>query len=240
MALVNSILEGLFPNHCAICDLRSQRTIPLCRSCEADLRPNDRRCDRCALPVLRFGSGGATLCGNCLQRAPAFDRVVAPWLYSDHLAHIIRRWKYHGDTYLTPLLAHLWLTAAGAPEADLLVPVPLHWRKLWHRGYNQASLLADRLYRQRREIAMLGVDDRLARRRRATRAQSGLEDAASRRQNLRGAFTTRRGCASLRVAIVDDVLTTGATADTLARALRHAGASRVEVWCLARTPPPGN
>jgi len=166
--------------------------------------------------------------------------VIAPWLYTDHLAHLIHRWKYQGDLRLTRLLARLWLRGAGhAGQADLIVPVPLHWRKLWRRGFNQSEQLGSQLCKLHPDITTGGMDIRLARRKRATPAQSGM-DATQRRHNVRGAFTTRRACASLRVAIVDDVLTTGATADALAKALRDAGASSIEIWCLARTPPPGS
>lgn len=235
----SALLEGLFPHHCCLCGLRSHRDVPLCHGCEGDLSPNVHCCHRCAVP-LATGPDGPRLCGSCLQSPPAFGRVVAPWRYSEHIAHLIHRWKYRGEVRLTPLLAHLWLREIPAPGAvDLLVPVPLHWRKLWHRGFNQSDLLCRQLYRARPAIASGGYRNDLVRRIRPTAAQSGMS-AAERRRNLQGAFTTRGACATLRVAIVDDVLTTGATADAMARALRAAGASAVDVWCLARTPPPGD
>jgi ComF family protein len=236
--VVDSFLKGLFPLHCVLCGLRSHRELPLCEVCEAELTPNRTCCQRCALPLPPAGPA-PRLCGICQQQAPRFDRVVAPWLYSDHLAHLIHRWKYQGDIRLTRLLAHLWLQEAKyVGSVDLLIPVPLHWRKHWRRGFNQSELLASRLYRDRPELCTGGLDLSLVRRTRATPAQSGM-DARQRHRNLRGAFTTHRSCASLRVALVDDVLTTGATADALAGALRAAGVSRIEVWCLARTPSPG-
>jgi ComF family protein len=239
MRLVDSLLEGLFPRHCCLCGLAAPGEHSLCGPCAAELEPNRHACVRCALP-LPPGEFGPRPCGRCLRHPPAFERVIAPWRYSDQLGHLIHRWKYGGDTGLTGLLAHLWLgAAAGAGAVDLLVPVPLHWRKQWQRGFNQSELLARRLARLRPGLAADGVDVHLARRARPTAPQSGM-DAARRRQNLRGAFTTRRSCASLRLAIIDDVLTTGTTADTLARTLLAAGASRVEVWCLARTPAPGS
>lgn len=237
--MVNSLLEGLFPQHCCLCGLPSPGERPLCAPCAAELAPNRHACARCALP-LPAGEGVPRLCGHCLQRPPAFQRVVAPWLYSDHLGHLIHLWKYRGETRLTGLLAQLWLEGPADPgEVDLLVPVPLHWRKQWRRGFNQSELLARRLLRLRPGLAAGGVATRLARRSRATRPQSGM-DAEQRRRNLRGAFTSHSGCASLRLAVVDDVLTTGTTADTLAQVLLAAGASRVEIWCLARTPAPGS
>jgi ComF family protein len=194
---------------------------------------NSHHCDLCALPLPR----GTPRCGACLARPPPFARTLAPWLYEDYLAYIIGRWKYAGQRRLTPLLADLWLEAAGSDgRMDLLVPVPLHWRRRWQRGFNQSELLS-------RELLALGAANALAptlvKRRRQTPAQQGLH-ADERRRNLRGAFTVSKPCDNLRLAVVDDVLTTGATASAVARALRDAGAGHVEIWCLARTPAPGN
>lgn len=141
---------------------------------------------------------------------------------------------------LTPLLASLWLQQAGdITPVDVLIPVPLHWRRQWQRGFNQAELLARQLCSSDDRVSDAILDHRSVRRHRATMAQSGT-DARHRASNLRGAFTVFRRYDNLRVAIVDDVLTTGATAASLAVALRDAGARRVEAWCLARTPAPGN
>lgn len=246
--MVNSLwaglLEGLFPNHCVLCDLRCHRAHPLCSACEDELQANTSCCDRCAIPLARHshpippGPVALRLCGRCQQSPPPFQRVIAPWLYCEELAHIIHRWKFHGEIRLTPLLASLWLQRAGTPEpVDLLVPVPLHWRRLWQRGFNQSELLCRQLQALDPAIAAAGLNQRAARRRRATSPQAGA-GAARRASNMRGAFTVRGRYANLRVAIVDDVLTTGATASALATELRAAGADHVEVWCLARTPAP--
>ncbi|WP_162846072.1 ComF family protein [Seongchinamella sediminis] len=230
-SLVQRLADALFPNSCCLCQWRCPGRLPLCAPCRAELAGNRCCCRRCALPL----SGDGLLCGQCLQQPPAFDRVVAPWLYSEYLAFILRRWKFHHDLALTPLLADLWLDGASdVLPPDVLLPVPLHWYRQWRRGYNQAELLA-------RELAQampgLGVDTGLLQRSRATAAQSGMS-ARQRAHNLRGAFTVSGGCDSLHVALVDDVLTTGATAGEAASALRRAGAARVDIWCLARTPPP--
>jgi len=236
--LASRLLDGLFPQDCALCGLRSERSLPLCGTCEAELPANPRGCARCALP-LPPGTGDGLQCGRCLARPPAFDRVVAPWLYDAHMAYLIRRWKYRRESWLTPLLADLWRQRATAPGAiDLVVPVPLHWRRRWWRGFNQAELLAAELCRTAPALRASRLDPRLVRRTRATAPQSGI-GAAGRTGNLRDAFTVRGPCANLRVAVVDDVLTTGATAQAMARALARAGAGPIEVWCLARTPVPG-
>ncbi len=246
--MVNNIgrrlLDGLFPHHCALCGLRSGRDVPLCLACEREMPVNHHCCTRCALPLAPGNDAAASpvevrLCGQCLQAPPAFERVIAPWLYGEYFAHLIHRWKYHREQYLTPLLAALWLQQAQRRgPVDLLVPVPLHWRRRWRRGFNQSEVLCRQLRASCPELRACRVAHRLVARRRATAAQSGM-NARQRAGNLRGAFTVSGPCDNLRIAIVDDVLTTGATASALARALSAAGAGRIEVWCLARTPAPG-
>lgn len=239
---VNSVgrrlLGALLPQHCALCGLQSGSDLPLCRPCAAELPRNDRACERCALPLpppLPLPrSGGPRLCGACMAHPPPFERVRAPWLYGEYLAYLIHRWKYAGDLTLTPLLAELWLGAVPEPPAlDALVPVPLHWWRQWRRGYNQSALLAAYLGRRGGQP----VATHLVRRTRATAPQSGSA-AAARARNLRGAFTAPGPCDNLRLAVIDDVFTTGATAAEVARTLKSAGAAEVEVWCLARTPKP--
>ncbi len=230
-------MAGLFPAHCTLCGMRSHGQLPLCRDCAQELSANRSCCYRCAIP-LPPGSRPGAVCGECLQAPPPFQRVIAPWLYCERLAYLIRHWKFHGERRLTPLLATLWLEQEQRPPAvDVLVPVPLHWRRLWQRGFNQSELLCSQLLALAPALSATRLDRRGVRRSRPTPAQSGLA-AARRAANLRGAFTVRNRYDNLRVAIIDDVFTTGATANALATALENAGASHIEVWCLARTPAP--
>lgn len=234
-----ALLDGLFPNYCVLCGLRSHRTVPLCIDCQAELRPNSHCCRRCAIPLAPNQGSAGPLCGSCLQAPPPFQRVIAPWLYDEHLAYLIQRWKYQGERRLTPLLASLWLQHAAQPTpVDAMIPVPLHWRRQWQRGFNQAELLGRQLRSSCPALKACALQHRAVRRHRATAAQSGM-NARQRTGNLKGAFTAHQPCDNLRIAIVDDVLTTGATAAELARVLRAAGASHIEIWCLARTPAPG-
>lgn len=240
--LLAPLLDGIFPQYCALCGLPARGPLPLCAPCRGELQPNTVCCGRCALPLpgpAGEADGRERLCGACLQRPPPFARVIAPWRYCERLAFLVGRWKFHGAAWLTPLLADLWLAGAPHPTpVDLVVPVPLHWRRQWRRGFNQAELLARALLAAGPGPAGARADTRRVRRRRATPAQSGL-GAGHRAANLAGAFTVRGRCDNLRVAVVDDVLTTGSTAAELARALLDAGAGRVDVWCVARTPAPG-
>ena len=242
--LVNKIgaalLEALFPHYCVLCGLRSYRTVPLCHDCESEMPINHHCCVRCAIPLpATTANKPAPHCGACLRQPPAYDRVIAPWLYDEYLAYLIHRWKYQGERRLTGVLAALWhqRVTPGRP-VDAVVPVPLHWRRHWQRGFNQAELLGRELLATSAQSGSCQLTAKLARRRLATAAQSGM-NARLRSRNLQGAFTVSGRCDNLRVAIVDDVLTTGATAAALAQELRAAGADYIEVWCLARTPAPG-
>jgi ComF family protein len=235
------LLDGLFPHHCALCGLRSHRQVPLCLDCESEMPINQHCCERCAIPLPATVAGSATarFCGRCLHTPPPFDRVIAPWKYEEYLAHLIHQWKFHRERRMTALLATLWQQRAELHSpVDLLVPVPLHWRKRWQRGFNQSELLCRQLHATCPALKSCRIAHRLVRRQRSTAAQAGM-DARQRATNLKGAFKVYGSCDKLRIAIVDDVLTTGATAAAVAEALTTAGASYIEVWCLARTPSPG-
>jgi ComF family protein len=166
---------------------------------------------------------------------------VAPWRYEFPVDNLVTRFKHRAKWPLGRLLGELFVEHArhrfeeGLPRPDALVPVPLAKRRLRERGYNQAAMLA-RWIGKSLDIA---VDDRLVLRIKETPAQQGL-DARARKRNLRGAFALRDSSRlqGRHLALVDDVLTTGATADGIARLLIDAGARRVDVYCLARTPSP--
>jgi ComF family protein len=233
-------LDGLFPHYCALCGLRSHRPVPLCLECEQEMPANGVCCTRCAIPLpVPAPTATSRTCGQCLQSPPPFDRVIAPWLYGEYFAHLIHQWKYRRDRRMTGLLAALWLQRAPLhTPVDMLVPVPLHWRRRWWRGFNQSELLCRQLLASSAELRECRLATGLVKRQRATASQSGM-NVPQRARNLEGAFTVHGRCDNLRVAIVDDVLTTGATAAAMAKVLAAAGAPYIEVWCLARTPAPG-
>jgi len=170
-----------------------------------------------------------------------FARVEAPWRYAFPVDALITRFKHQGAWPLGRLLGELLAEhlrhahLEGLPRPDLLLPVPLAGPRLRQRGFNQAALLA----RWLGAALHIPVHDDLLQRPRDTTAQQQL-DAAARRRNLRSAFALAdpRAVAGRHLALVDDVLTTGATAEALASLLRKAGATRVDVYCLARTPAP--
>jgi ComF family protein len=227
-----ALVDGLFPHHCALCDRLSRRPLALCEECEDSLTFNRNGCQRCALPDT---PAGGVPCPAC-RSGPAFDHVIAPLSYDATLAALVARWKYRRELALTALFADLWLRHAPSPDLpDRVLPVPLHWRRLWWRGFNQGERLATAIVRGHPALDGVPVDRRLLRRPRPTDRQAALGQR-ERRANVAGAFTTRGPCDNLHLAVVDDVCTTGATADAAARALKAAGARRVDLWCIARAP----
>ena len=190
-------------------------------------------CPRCALPL----QAPAPLCGECLQREPPFTSALAPFVYASPLDQLVMRLKFGGSLAAGRVLSELWLDdlrAMPPPLPDALIPVPLHPSRLRDRGYNQALELARPL------AAALGIPlrDDLLTRTRATTAQSNL-DSAQRLHNLRGAFAIADPSVfPAHVAVIDDVMTTGATLHECTRTLLHAGVVRVDVWALARAPKP--
>lgn len=237
--LKDLVLDGLFPFQCELCRLPSGRELGLCVSCQSELPHNLAPCSLCALPL----PGGQLTCGPCLKRAPTYHHCTAPLLYEAEIIGFVQRLKYLRDMSMVPLLGSQMIppilrNLARGPRPDYLLPMPLHWRRLWARGYNQSERLAHFLARHPElDSWKLQVDRRLCRRNRATAPQKGL-DRASRQRNLLGAFTASARVQNLHIAVVDDVMTTGASAEFLAQALVDMGAHRVDIWCCARTPGP--
>ena len=213
----------------------------LCAGCRGDLPRNGPCCSLCALPLPACSADAEQLCcGRCLLRPPLWDGVVAALPYRYPADRIVCRFKFDRDLCSGAVLAQEMLAAIrcrGAALPEAIVPVPLHRSRYFARTFNQAELLAQAVGRS----LDLPVHTRLLLRRRRTRAQSGL-DAAARRKNVRGAFAvqarTRRPALARHLALVDDVLTTGVTLAECVRTLKRSGADRITVWVAARAPAP--
>lgn len=219
----------LLPWRCQLCDAPGQDGIDLCHACDAELPRNRSCCARCALPLPH----AAELCGECQRRPPPWDAAWAPFRYGWPLDRLESRFKFGADLAAGRTLAKLWQREpmpVGRPE--LIVPVPLHRGRLRQRGYNQALELARWL------LVAHAIPWRhdILRRERNTSAQTEL-DRRARHRNMRGAFRLREGVALPdHVALLDDVMTTGATLAECARQLKRAGVRQVDVWALARAP----
>jgi ComF family protein len=224
------------PTPCAVC--RGWDRARICRDCiERFADAEHSRCERCAIDV----PAGVAVCGECLREPPRFARAVAALAYAYPWDALVSAFKFHAALALAPALADRLAAAFErrvASRPDMLLPVPLGPARMRERGYNQAWELARRVARH------LGcrADARLLLRIRDTPQQLALP-RARRAANVRGAFLVEpRRAAELRgldVALIDDVMTTGATAGEIAGVLAQAGAARVRVWVLARTPKDG-
>jgi ComF family protein len=229
-------VDLLLPRHCAACETALAPGHPhaLCPPCWTSLRmPSGTLCRRCGIPLAH----PLVTCWPCTTRPPGFDVARALGLYLvepphlNPLARAVRALKFRGHRAAGASLGAALADLLPLPADAMVVPVPLHVSRLRERGYNQAALLARGLAR----TARLRLAPRALVRRRPTPSQAHL-DAFARRSNLAGAFAARRPVEGATVALVDDVLTTGATADACARALRAAGAAQVIVLTVGRTP----
>jgi ComF family protein len=196
----------------------------LCAACDADLpRLAEPRCPRCALDSPR-----GELCGRCLADPPHYDATIAALAYEFPADVLVHSLKFRGELALAGLLGAMLREKIALQEADLVVPVPLSEARLRTRGYNHALEIARRLGR--------ALDFGLCVRSRDTRAQMDLP-YDERRRNVRGAFRCTRALAGMRIAVVDDVMTTGATLNEIAASLKAAGAAHVVNWVVVRTLP---
>ncbi|MEN3974318.1 ComF family protein [Emcibacter sp. SYSU 3D8] len=233
------VLDAVFPPQCPVCAVLVQDHAQLCPACWGQVRFIGAPYCACCGVSLEFDAGGDALCLQCLTDRPAFDRARSVMVYDDFSRSLVLRFK-HGDRLDTAPVFARWMARAGRElldEADIIAPVPLHWTRLLARRFNQSAILA-------RHIARPGgpdfVPDLLSRIRR-TPSQGAL-GRKERSRNVRGAFALSPRYGNMvkgrRVVLVDDVLTTGATVGHCARALRSAGAGRVDVLTLARVALP--
>jgi ComF family protein len=221
------IKQFFLPQQCLLCGAAAGATA-LCAGCQADLLWQDQAhaCPRCGLP----GPNGE-VCGACLKHPPLFDATLAVLYYRYPVDAMLRRYKYQGLLAVAELLGDLLATrATAAPRPDVLVPMPLYRQRLHERGFNQAAEIA------RVAAGKLGLelDLQACQRTRPTPPQAGLK-LRERVKNMRGAFACSTRLQGKHVALVDDIMTSGASLNELARTVKQAGAVRVDCWVVART-----
>ena len=220
----HAVTRTVLPPECLLCGARAGEPM-LCDACAAALPQLPAVCPVCATP-----SPAAAACGACLAAPPPFDATIALWPYAFPIDRLVQALKYQGNLPVARLFGAALAARTADRLVDMVVPMPLSHERLRERGFNQAMEIA-------RAAAARGA--------RAADCVERVRDTASqadlpyveRARNVRNAFACRRDLAGMRVAVVDDVVTTGASLAELARTLKRAGAGRVENWVIARTLP---
>ena len=232
-----ALFSLFFPDECRICatPLSEVSRVPVCRKCLHEPRPflAEYFCVSCRTPFLNgFPLDSEGRCALCRAGLRGFDAAYCFGAYEGTLRELIHLYKYRQVQTLSRPLAEFLLSALPLDESfDAVIPVPLHWRKRWQRGFNQSDLLA-RAIARRRGIPVVHALGRS----KFTKTQAGLSNT-ERRKNVAAAFRCRRAgktVAGKHVLLIDDVMTTGSTAAACARALKQAGASRVVLATVAR------
>ena len=245
---LNSILEAfrqeIRQKRCHFCDDSTFNDEAICTHCYDDLPWNYNCCNQCALPmnISNMNTQNTSnnkpfkfVCGECISSPAPFTLAIACFRYEVPIGKAIQLLKYNQKRYFAIFFAKLLAKRIqqeyiDTPLPSLLLPVPMHKKKLKERGFNQALLISQQLSKSLR----IPTNTQILQKVRPTVAQAGL-DKRQRMQNLKGAFTITKPISGLQIALIDDVMTTRATADLLSNLLIDAGAKRVDVWCIART-----
>lgn len=239
LAAFDRVARAAFPPVCLICgaERTGEELFNICSACMADIQPAGRHaCRRCAIPIDgELAGSGIVLCGDCRVSPPPFDAAVAALRYEGKTRTLIHRYKFSGKIRLSAMLGPLLCAALHRAEAmegiDLVIPVPLHRRRLFQRGYNQSWLLAAEVGK----TFGVPVAADLLSRARFTEPQFSLS-RADRRKNIIKAFAAPfpGRLAGKAVLLVDDIMTTGVTLGEAARTLKGVGAVRVVCAVAAR------
>ena len=229
---IKNNLSHWLPQSCVLCGQNCWQHA-LCPACIEDLpHLGMQTCWQCGLP-LEF-TAAPSRCGHCQQRPPAYDRVISAFAYANPISQLVSKLKFRGQLQLARLFGELLaehITCLGS-QAQAVLPVPLHPRRLRSRGYNQALEIARPVSRA---LALPIVQDAVTRQR-DTQPQAE-QSAVQRERNIRGAFVPGKPVTYQCVAIVDDVMTSGHTVNEIATLLRQSGVEQIEVWCVARAWP---
>lgn len=228
------LLDLVLPPRCLSCGATVAEAGTLCARCWRGITFLGSPCCACCGLPFDFALGETALCGACSRAHPSFERARAVMRYDEESRRLVLAFKHGDRLHMAPAFGR-WMRRAGGDliaGADVLVPVPLHWTRLFARRYNQAAVLAHAIH----AAGGPSVGAHWLIRRRRTPSQ-GKRNAASRERNVKGAFAVKPGRAvkGRRIVLIDDVFTTGATVGECARVLRRAGAKQVDVLTLART-----
>jgi len=240
---MKKLVDFFYPPRCQLCGSRHQLLFggQLCTACAADFRPNETPCQVCAVPM-SISKGGmsqqSSTCGQCTKASPVYDYCWSPFVYSQPLEWMIQQLKFNQKLNFAPLLSNLMAEKMRQNlqqhlfennKPDIIIPMPLHNRRLKQRGFNQSHLLIKPIAK----ILQLPIDLNSCKRVRDTAHQTG-KNARQRQQNIKNAFAFNNKRSYQHVAIFDDVVTTGSSVSELSKVLKRGGVKRVDVWCLAR------
>ena len=222
------LFARMMPQDCQLCGAPAANTI--CEACASDLPIRQAHgCTRCG-QIGEARSLESEICGDCLADPPKFDATVSAFSYAFPLDKLMQSFKFNANLSLVNLFVdHFVASLTKVTMPDVIIPMPLARRRLATRGFNQSALLA-------REIGKrlnIKVESHGLLRVRETPPQAGL-DRAARLANMKGAFDCEQNLAGLTIALVDDVMTTGATMSDAARALKKQGAKKIDAWVIAR------
>lgn len=226
---LSSISQSLrLPSICVLCNQFHKSSYAVCSNCIEFIVPIGESCCYCAQPLY---DTSYLVCGQCIKSPPHFDGAVIAYRFEEPLRSLLHQFKYHNGLYLTSFLGQLMLNAwhlkpRGSP---CFIPVPMHPQRLKLRGFNQAAVLTRYLARTLKAPFDLSSCQKIIN----TAPQASL-DGEARQKNLRHAFQAKP-IAYSHVVLIDDLLTTGNTANALAYVLKKAGVERVDIWCCART-----
>lgn len=223
----------ILQQHCFLCLSNQIKKYDLCESCLKDLTWSPvSSCPRCGL------SSSGQICGSCMGSPPDFDATRAIFLYAFPIDTMIQRYKYGGTLSLSHTFGQLMYDKIGSTKRtlniDLIIPMPMHPVRLKERGFNQALEIAKILDQSFKSHSTSKLDYKSVQRQTLTPPQASLP-LKERVKNIKGAFKVSKDLTGKRIAIVDDVMTTGASLNELAKTLKKAGAAHVECWVIART-----
>ena len=235
MELAQKILSNLFPSRCILCQKTVDQALEICSECYQELPHNDVCCQRCALPLAE-GINNTVLCGRCIRKTPAFDYAYSPFRYEDEVIGLVHQLKFGEKISYAKAMGEMLFRQLLATDEkpDCLLPVSLHSSRLRQRGFNQSIEISRVISRQ----LSIPIERTAIVRHRSTVAQTGL-NAKQRQKNIRGAFSVVAELNYKHVLIIDDVMTTGATVNELARVLKKNKVERVGVLSIARAPVKG-
>ena len=237
---INGLVDLLLPQRCALC--RCICETGYCQNCSSLLPWIEHACIQCGSHLFAPGmrstrlpahsSTNNTVCGQCQLTRPSFSNSIIPFHYKPPISTHIQNLKYSGQLYLSSALGRIIsarILQSGAQLPDIIMPIPLHWKRIFHRGFNQSSEISRVIGNQ----LGIPVSTKHLSRRANTLSQTGL-NIQMRRKNTRKAFEVIKPCKGLSIALVDDVVTTGSTVRAASKILIKSGASRIDIWAAAK------